>query len=153
VHSTYAGSILGPMLVFSFGMGMEFVSLTLMALSNVATRETGAASGLLNATQQVGGSLGLSILVTMFGTAGNNEASRQIPAFLAQATPEERLRFERTGRLPPPWADEILASGVSAAFVIAAIFAAVAAVIALLVIQVRPSDLERLQGGGLPTPP
>jgi EmrB/QacA subfamily drug resistance transporter len=153
VHSTYAGSILGPMLVFSFGMGMEFVSLTLMALSNVATRETGAASGLLNATQQVGGSLGLSILVTMFGTAGNNEASRQIPAFLAQATPEERLRFERTGRLPPPWADEILASGVSAAFVIAAIFAAVAAVIALIVIQVRPSDLERLQGGGLPTPP
>jgi MFS family permease len=153
VHSTYAGSILGPMLVFSLGMGMEFVSLTLMALSNVATRETGAASGLLNATQQVGGSLGLSILVTMFGTASNNEAGRQIPAFLAQATPEERLRFERTGRLPPPWADEILASGVSAAFVIAAIFTAVAAVIALLVIQVRPSDLERLQGGGLPTPP
>jgi EmrB/QacA subfamily drug resistance transporter len=151
VHSTYAGSILGPILVFSLGMGMEFVSLTLMALSNVATHETGAASGLLNATQQVGGSLGLSILVTMFGTASNNEAEQQIPAFLAQATPAERLRFERTGQLPPPWADEILTSGVSAAFITAAIFTAVAAVIALLVIQVRPSDLERLQGGGIPT--
>jgi hypothetical protein len=87
----------------------------------------------------------------MFGTASNNEAEQQIPAFLAQATPAERLRFERTGQLPPPWADEILTSGVSAAFITAAIFTAVAAVIALLVIQVRPSDLERLQGGGIPT--
>ncbi|WP_328504791.1 MFS transporter [Streptomyces sp. NBC_00457] len=152
VHSTYAGSILGPILVFSLGMGMEFVSLTLMALSNVPVHETGAASGLLNATQQVGGSLGLSILVTMFGTASNNEAEKQIPAFLSQATPAERLRFERTGQLPSPWADEVLASGVSAAFIVAAIFTGIAAVIALLVIQVRPSDLERLKGGVGPVP-
>lgn len=150
VHSTYLGSILGPMLVFSLGMGMEFVSLTLMALSNVTPAETGAASGLLNATQQVGGSLGLSILVTMYGTASNNEADKQIPAFLAQATPLERLRFERTGQLPARFADEILSAGISAAFITAAIFTAIAAVIALLVIQVRPSDLERLQGGGVP---
>ncbi|MFD7462111.1 MULTISPECIES: MFS transporter [unclassified Streptomyces] len=147
VHSTYAGSILGPILVYSLGMGMEFVSLTLMALSNVATPETGAASGLLNATQQVGGSLGLSILVTVFGTAGNHEAEKQIPAFLAEATPAERLRFQRTGQLPDPWADEILTSGISAAFVMAAVFTVIAAVTALLVIQVRPSDLERLKGG------
>jgi hypothetical protein len=148
VHSTYAGSVLGPMLVFSLGMGMEFVSLTLMALSNVATRETGAASGLLNATQQVGGSLGLSILVTMYGTASTNEAEEQIPRFLSQATPLERVQFERTGRLPPPYSDEVLTAGVSAAFVMAAIFTVVAALIAVLAIQVRPSDLERLQGDG-----
>ncbi|NGO06469.1 MFS transporter [Streptomyces sp. HC44] len=152
VHSTYAGSVLGPILVFSLGMGMEFVSLTLMALSNVATQETGAASGLLNATQQVGGSLGLSILVTMFGTASRNEADEQVPRFLEQATPAERLRFERTGDLPPPWADEVLTSGVSAAFIMAAIFAVLAALIAVLVIQVRPSDLERLKGGMGPGP-
>ncbi|BFO17899.1 hypothetical protein SHKM778_42870 [Streptomyces sp. KM77-8] len=104
VHSTYAGSVLGPMLVFSLGMGMEFVSLTLMALSNVPVPETGAASGLLNATQQVGGSLGLSILVTMFGTASRNEAEEQIPRFLQQATPAERLRFQRTGNCRRPGA-------------------------------------------------
>jgi EmrB/QacA subfamily drug resistance transporter len=147
VHSTYAGSILGPILVFALGMGMQFVSLTLMALSNVSTRETGAASGLLNATQQVGGSLGLSILVTMFGTASRNEADKQVPAYLEQATPAERLRFQRTGELPAPWSDEVLTSGVTAAFVMAAIFAVVAALIAILAIQVRPSDLERLKGG------
>ncbi|MBB4716881.1 EmrB/QacA subfamily drug resistance transporter [Streptomyces luteogriseus] len=152
VHSTYAGSVLGPMLVFSLGMGMEFVSLTLMALSNVPTPETGAASGLLNATQQVGGSLGLSILVTMYGTASTNEADKQVPDFLQQATPAERIRFERTGQLPKPWSDEILTAGVSAAFVMAAIFTAVAALIALVVIQVRPSDLERLKGGAGPGP-
>ncbi|MCX3288286.1 MFS transporter [Streptomyces luteogriseus] len=152
VHSTYAGSVLGPMLVFSLGMGMEFVSLTLMALSNVPTPETGAASGLLNATQQVGGSLGLSILVTMYGTASTNEADKQVPDFLQQATPAERIRFERTGQLPKPWSDEILTAGVSAAFIMAAIFTAVAALIALVVIQVRPSDLERLKGGAGPGP-
>ncbi|MFI9548859.1 MFS transporter [Streptomyces sp. NPDC052016] len=147
VHSTYAGSVLGPMLVFSMGMGTQFVSLTLMALSNVPTRETGAASGLLNATQQVGGSLGLSILVTVFGTASRDEAEKQVPDFLAQATPAEQLRFRRTGELPPPWSDEVLTAGVSSAFVMAAVFALLAALIAVLVIQVRPSDLERLKGG------
>lgn len=152
VHSTYAGSVLGPMLVFSLGMGMEFVSLTLMALSDVPTPETGAASGLLNATQQVGGSLGLSILVTMFGTASRNEAEEQIPRFLAQATPAERVRFQRTGNLPRPWADEVLTAGATAAFVMAAIFTALAALIAVLVIQVRPSDLERLKGGTVSGP-
>ncbi|MGV9558230.1 MFS transporter [Streptomyces sp. NPDC003401] len=152
VHSTYAGSVLGPMLVFSLGMGMEFVSLTLMALSDVPTRETGAASGMLNATQQVGGSLGLSILVTVFGTASGNEADGQVPAFLSQATPAERLDFRRTGELPPPWGDEVLTAGVSAAFVAAAAFTLVAALIALLVIQVRPSDLERLKGAGAGPP-
>ncbi|MGW1995046.1 MFS transporter [Embleya sp. NPDC001921] len=152
VHSTYAGSILGPTLVFGVGMGMQFVSLTLMAVSGVAARETGAASGLLNATQQVGGSLGLSILVTVFGTANRNEAKDQVPEFLAQATPAERAAFERTGDLPPPWSHEVLTTGISAAFVTAAIFAVIAAVIAMFVIQVRASDLERLRGDGPPKP-
>ncbi|MFI6287595.1 MFS transporter [Streptomyces sp. NPDC051018] len=147
IHSTYLGSILGPMLVFSLGMGLQFVSLTLMAVSGVPRHESGAASGMLNATQQVGGSLGLSILVTVFGTASRNEAEKQVPAFLAQASPAERIAFQRTGQLPAPWGAEILTSGISAAFVMAAVFTAVAALIALFVIQVRPSDIERLKGG------
>ncbi|MFF4230817.1 MFS transporter [Streptomyces sp. NPDC001820] len=152
IHSTYLGSILGPMLLFGLGMGMNFVSLTLMAVSGVARHESGAASGMLNATQQVGGSLGLSILVTVFGTASRNEAAWQVPLFLAQAGPRERQFFQRTGQLPPPWGDEVLTSGVSAAFIMAAIFTVIAALIALLVIQVRPADLERLQGGISPRP-
>ncbi|MFD4337345.1 MFS transporter [Streptomyces anulatus] len=150
VHSSYLGSILGPMLVFGFGMGMQFVSLTLMAVSGVAPKEAGAASGILNATQQVGGSLGLSILVTTFGTASRNEATDQVPRFLREGTPAQLLEFRRTGELPPPWGDEVLTSGVSSAFVVAACFAVVAALVALFVIQVRPADLARLQGGAAP---
>ncbi|MFE9680225.1 MFS transporter [Streptomyces sp. NPDC006285] len=148
VDSTYAGSILGPMLVFGFGMGLNFVSLTLMAVSGVAAREAGAASGILNATQQVGGSLGLSVLVTVFGTASRNEATEQVRRFMAEATPAQRLDFRRTGELPPPWSDQVLTSGISNSFVVAALFAVAAALVALFVIQVRPDDLERLQGNG-----
>ncbi|MFD3872021.1 MFS transporter [Streptomyces sp. NPDC058623] len=151
IHSTYLGSVLGPMLIFATGMGLQFVSLTLMALSNVPDRESGAASGLLNAMQQVGGSLGLSILVTVFGTASRNEARSQVPAFMSAADPGQRATFLRTGRLPDPWGDQVLTSGVSAAFVVAALFTLVGAVIALFVIQVRPSDLARLQGNHTPT--
>ncbi|MFJ5044410.1 MFS transporter [Streptomyces sp. NPDC088719] len=150
VHSSYLGSILGPMLVFGFGMGMQFVSLTLMAVSGVAPKEAGAASGILNATQQVGGSLGLSILVTTFGTASRNEATDQVPRFLQEGTPAQLLEFRRTGELPAPWGDQVLTSGVSSAFVVAACFAVVAALVALFVIQVRPADLARLQGSAAP---
>ncbi|WP_374224380.1 MFS transporter [Streptomyces sp. ISL-94] len=151
IHSTYLGSIFGPILLFGTGMGLQFVSLTLMALSNVPDRESGAASGLLNSMQQVGGSLGLSILVTVFGTASRNEAKDQAPLFLRTANPGQRSFFERTGQLPKPWGDQVLAAGVSAAFVAAAVFTLVGAVIALLAIQVRPSDLERLQGNHTPS--
>ncbi|MCX4673139.1 MFS transporter [Streptomyces sp. NBC_01381] len=148
VESTYAGSILGPMLVFGFGMGMQFVSLTLMAVSGVASHEAGAASGVLNATQQVGGSLGLSVLVTVFGTASRNEATDQVARFMAEANPAQLAEFRRTGELPGSWGDQVLASGISSSFIAAAVFAIVAALIALFVIQVRPADLERLQGNG-----
>jgi EmrB/QacA subfamily drug resistance transporter len=148
VDSTYAGSILGPLLIFSFGMGLNFVSLTLMAVSGVAPQEAGAASGILNATQQVGGSLGLSVLVTVFGTASRHEATDQVRRFMAEATPGQRLEFRRTGELPAPWSDHVLTSGVSSAFIVAAIFAVVAALVAVIVIQVRPDDLERLKGTG-----
>ncbi|MEV7279207.1 MFS transporter [Streptomyces sp. NPDC093111] len=149
VDSTYVGSILGPMLVLSAGMGMMFVSLTLMALSNVAPYEAGAASGLLNATQQVGGSLGLSILVTVFGTASRNEADTQVPAFLSQAGPLEKAQFAKTGQLPKSFADQVLTSGVTAGFIVAAAFAIVSFLIAVFAIKVRPSDIERLKGGGV----
>ncbi|MCJ0869017.1 MFS transporter [Streptomyces sp. AP-93] len=151
IHSTYLGSILGPLLLFGLGMGLQFVSLTLMALSNVPDRESGAASGLLNSMQQVGGSLGLSILVTVFGTASRNEAKDQVAGFMRTATPEEKAFFARTRQFPKPWSDQVLTSGISAAFVVAAVFTLVGALIALVVIQVRPSDIARLQGNHKPT--
>ncbi|GAA2816463.1 MFS transporter [Streptomyces showdoensis] len=144
--SSYASGVLGPMLVFGFGMGLNFVTLTLTAVSGVAQHEAGAASGLLNATQQVGGSLGLSILVTVFGTAGRDEARQLVPEFLATATPEQKAAFARTRELPPPWSHDVLTAGISLAFTAAVVMALVAFVTAVTVIRVRKSDLESLSG-------
>ncbi|WP_369029326.1 MFS transporter [Streptomyces adonidis] len=144
--SSYVSGVLGPMVVFGFGMGLNFVTLTLTAVSGVAAHEAGAASGLLNVTQQVGGSLGLSILTTVFGAASRNEAAEQVPKFLAEATPEQKAEFARTHQLPAPWSHEVLAHGISTAFIPAAAMAVLALATAWFVIRVRKSDLEALAG-------
>ncbi|GAA3480510.1 MFS transporter [Streptomyces yanii] len=144
--SSYVSGVLGPMILFGFGMGLNFVTLTLTAVSGVAQHEAGAASGLLNASQQVGGSLGLSILVTVFGTASRNEAEKQIPSFMAQATPEQKATFAKSQELPAPWGHEVLTQGISTAFTAAVAMAAIALLTAVLVIRVRKSDLDALSG-------
>jgi hypothetical protein len=48
------------------GMGISFVSLTSASLADVAPGDAGAASGLVNVSQQIGGALGLAVLVTAF---------------------------------------------------------------------------------------
>ncbi|WP_324838213.1 hypothetical protein [Streptomyces sp. CB01373] len=55
------------------GLGQRIPPAAGVALLGVSEpAERGAASGVLNAMQQVGGSLGLSILVTVYGTATRN---------------------------------------------------------------------------------
>lgn len=65
VHSGYLEGVLGPALLIAVSMGMAFVPLTLNAVSGVRNEDSGLASALLNTGQQVGGSLGLAILVTV----------------------------------------------------------------------------------------
>jgi EmrB/QacA subfamily drug resistance transporter len=74
VHSGFL-NMLGPMLVFGFGNGIAFVPLTGAALQDVPAADSGAASGLMSVAQQVGGSLGLAVLVTVFGTASRGAHS------------------------------------------------------------------------------
>src|SRR5215204_1938761 len=93
VASGYVDGILGPMLLFGLGMGLLFVPLTIVAVSGVAPHEVGAASSLLNVTQQVGGSLGLSILVTVFGTASRNEATTQVAQLVSNGPADLVARF------------------------------------------------------------
>ncbi|MEU9044900.1 MULTISPECIES: MFS transporter [unclassified Kitasatospora] len=150
INTSYVGGILGPTLLFGFGMGSIFVPVMLTAVSRVAPHETGAATGMLNTTQQVGGSLGLSILVTVYGTASRNEARQQVGKFLQQATPQEALRFKATGQLPEPYSSQVLVHGIASAFQLGLVFAALAVVIASLVIKVRrlPEADVSPSGGG-----
>jgi hypothetical protein len=149
VASSYADGILGPMLLFGMGMGLLFVPLTIVAVSGVAPHEAGAASSLLNVTQQVGGSLGLSILVTVFGTASRNEATSQVGRFLTNAPPELQAQFQQTGQLPAPYAEQVLAHGISTAFELAVVFAVLALVVSMVVIRTRRSELEAATAPGM----
>jgi EmrB/QacA subfamily drug resistance transporter len=76
--STGYGGILGPLIFFGFGNGLAFVPLTTAALSDVNPEDQGAASGLVNVMQQVGGSLGLAILVTVFGATTHHLTGSQL---------------------------------------------------------------------------
>jgi EmrB/QacA subfamily drug resistance transporter len=142
VTSGYVEGILGPMLVFGLGMGLLFVPLTIVAVSGVERHESGAASSLLNVMQQVGGSLGLSILVTVFGTASRSEAREQVAQLFTNATPQLRAQFQQTGELPAPYAANVLAHGIAAAFELAVVFALVALVVSLVVIRAGRSDVD-----------
>ena len=135
VASGYVDGILGPMLLFGLGMGLLFVPLTIVAVSGVPPHEAGAASSLLNVMQQVGGSLGLSILVTVFGTASRNEAASQVGQLLSSGPPQLQAQFQQTGQLPAPYAEQVLAHGISTAFELAALFAVLALVVSLVVIR------------------
>jgi EmrB/QacA subfamily drug resistance transporter len=70
--TSYVQGILGPMLLLGTGMGITFVPLTMASLAGVRPEDSGAGSSMVNVTQQVGGALGLAILVTVFGTVSKN---------------------------------------------------------------------------------
>ncbi|MEO7124806.1 MAG: MFS transporter [Nakamurella sp.] len=60
-------SLLLPLALFGTGAGLSFVPMTAMSLDGVAPADAGAASGLVNVSQQIGGAIGLAVLVSVFG--------------------------------------------------------------------------------------
>ena len=68
VDSGYADGLLGPMLLVGIGAGLTFMPITVAVLSDVEPAHAGSASGLLQMAQQVGGSLGLAVLVTIYAS-------------------------------------------------------------------------------------
>ncbi|MEU5566921.1 MFS transporter [Micromonospora musae] len=67
----YATHILPPTVLTMFGTGLTFVPMATLATQDVARQDAGLASGLLNASRQIGGALGLAALVTI--TAARSE--------------------------------------------------------------------------------
>jgi EmrB/QacA subfamily drug resistance transporter len=59
-----------PLVLLGLGMGCALAPLTGAALAGVAPEDAGAASGVVNVAQQLGVSLGLSILVSVAAGAG-----------------------------------------------------------------------------------
>jgi len=117
-HGDYAGTVLPAMLVMGVGLGMSFVPITIAATSGVAAEDSGLASGLLNTTQQVGGSLGLAVLSAV-------STSRITSSLEGGSTQAAALTHGFTG-----------------AFILSAILCGAAAVLALVVLPGRRRELE-----------
>jgi len=65
VHGSYLSDLLPGMLVLSLGVGPMFVAVTTAANAGVPPDKAGLAASLLNASQQVGGALGLAIFTAI----------------------------------------------------------------------------------------
>lgn len=65
VDSSYAGGILPGMMVLGLASGVSFPAIGNAALHEVTGQDSSLASGVQNAFQQVGGAIGLSVLVTI----------------------------------------------------------------------------------------
>ncbi|WP_141500018.1 MFS transporter [Paenibacillus luteus] len=67
--SSYRMGIALPMILIGIGQGASLGPLTASGISGVEPKDAGAASGLVNVAHQLGGSLGLGILVILFAAA------------------------------------------------------------------------------------
>jgi len=92
VGTPYLTGVAWPMLLIGASQGMSLAPMTASGIQNVNPVDSGAASGLVNVAHQLGNSLGLAVLVTVFAAATLNGAepkaqlAHRISAALAGAT-------------------------------------------------------------------
>jgi EmrB/QacA subfamily drug resistance transporter len=70
--ASYLLDIALPMMLIGAGQGLAFAPLTGAGIAGVGPDDAGAASGLVNAAHQLGGALGLGVLVTVAAAAAGN---------------------------------------------------------------------------------
>jgi EmrB/QacA subfamily drug resistance transporter len=116
--TNYYAVVLPAMVVSGFGAGLAFIGSTVVAMRNVAPRDTGIAAGLLNTSQQLGGAIGLAAL-----------------AAVASVVSRSRLA-SNVGRAAA------LTDGYKAGLLVGAVIFAVGAVVAFIVINARVAAAE-----------
>lgn len=125
-------SVLGPLVVTGLGMGLSFVPLTLNAVSRVRKDQSGLASALLNTSQQMGGSLGLAVLVTIATATTRNGLRLHGPVGHPVGHTARTLAHE--------FVDHALVGGYDDAFRAAALGAGVAFLVAVSVFWARTQN-------------
>jgi MFS family permease len=79
VGGTYLADLLPGLMVASFGLGAVFVAVTTAANEGVAPEQAGLAAALLNASQQVGGALGLAVFSAVAASRTNDLLADHAP--------------------------------------------------------------------------
>ena len=120
--ASYLAHVLPGLIVVSIGIGLTFVPMSSTALIGVDPHDAGVASALVNATQQVGSSLGTALLNTV-------AASATASYFVANAH-----QFGVTAAAP--------VHGYTTGFTVSAALVLVAAMVALLVIRASRDQLQ-----------
>jgi EmrB/QacA subfamily drug resistance transporter len=107
VDSSYAGAVLPGVIVMGVGFGLIMAPSFATATQGIEPGDAGVASAMVNTSQQVGGSLGVALLSTLFAEAVSGyTAAAGTPAALAQA--EAAVHGYTTAFW---WAAGILAAG------------------------------------------
>jgi MFS family permease len=102
------------MVILGLGVGMAMNPVLLAAMSDVEPSESGLASGLVNTSFMMGGALGLAVLASIAAARADGSGSG-----------DDHLAA--------------LTSGYHAAFIVGAVFAAAAAVLAAALIRATPA--------------
>jgi sugar phosphate permease len=68
-QSHYFAGVALPMVVLGIGQGIGLGPLTVAGVAGVPAKDAGAASGVVNMSHQLGGSMGLAILVLVFAAS------------------------------------------------------------------------------------
>ena len=125
VTSSYLAGVLPPLIIMGLGFGLIFASAVNSATAGVPVQDSGVASALVNTMQQVGGSIGISVLSTITASATTSY-----------------LIAHHTG----PQAQAVAAThGYTLAFAISAALLGLGAILAILMLPSR-KRLEELTG-------
>src|SRR5215472_9654665 len=137
-HSSYAGGMLGPLLLLGTGLGLVFTPMSLVILNKVNPNDAGAASSGVNMGQQIGSSIGLAVLGTVaWSTITSNARSH------AAAATKTGLHVSgaKAAALRTQIYHHALATGFSRTYLVSAGILALIVVIAMFMMRVRHTDL------------
>jgi EmrB/QacA subfamily drug resistance transporter len=126
VDTGYASHVLPSEIALGIGLGLIFVPMSNLALTGVPEHDAGAASATLNATQQVGASLGTALLNTIYANA--------VVAYMTSHAPGAQAQLQG------------LVHGYIRAFYWAAALLFVGAVASLVLIKIRKDQVPATPG-------
>ncbi|NJC72680.1 DHA2 family efflux MFS transporter permease subunit [Planosporangium thailandense] len=141
VSTSFATHVLPAELVLGLGLGFTFVPLSSLALVGVPEHDAGAASATLNATQQVGGSLGTALLNTIYTTAVTHYVHSHLPATPPTSAPPTPQAQQAMLLARMKLQLEAFVHGYAVAFAWGAAILAVSALVIITLIRVRKDDL------------